>query len=236
MEQSETTRSRSAVSSGDPAEPYLEQICTWVTPRDIQRVLLVCAERASLTPAGVNCWPTAQVETASEIGAGPTQGTPPYDLIICWYPAQWQEHVDALPAKLAPLLAPGGRLAIVDLLAPGRRLRGKRGRQWRDAGVYFNALLSLRNGHPTNALSIHEWQDALIGRNFVVEQQVTRNTRVELSYWSARLQPPDSVRLQAMLRQAPEKVQEFLTPQFGNARIDFCLSELILVARLGTAD
>lgn len=232
----ETAGEARATAPEEVVEAQVTQLYAWLAPEARGHTLILGTEDQGTAQILRRLAPSAQIETAAQVDGLAEGAAAAYDLIVCWHVPELRILTEAKLVELIRLLRPGGRLAVVALAAPGSRLRGKRGRQWRNAGIYFNAMLSLRNGRLTTAFSTDEWQHALLAAGLVIEQLALYSRQVDLRSWSGDLAPLDRTRLEAMVHQAPEKVQEFLTPQFGNARIDLCLHELILVARLETAD
>ena len=69
---------------------------------------------------------------------------------------------------------------------------------------------------------------------FTVQHQELLHKEMEFAPWAARMQVSreDTIRLKAMLVQAPTAVSDFLTPQISNDRITFRLTELLVVGKL----
>lgn len=141
-------------------------------------------------------------------------------------------------AEAARVLRPGGLLAVVDNVAPGTRLRGKKARQARAAARYINAFEALRDPGHGRCLSRYEWQDAYQDAGFALIAEEIVSKAIDFHAWTARMQvsPARRLRLQAMLLQAPDPVAAFLTPQVSGDKITFQLSEIILIGRLEPRD
>ena len=157
-----------------------------------------------------------------------------FDLVTCRIAAHHFPNVARFLAESARVLRPGGLLAVVDNIAPGSRLRGKKGREWRAAGEYYNAFEMLRDPSHHRCLSLEEWVDAFSEAGFTLKEQETAVKWLDFDSWAARMQVTEKnkLRLRAMLIQAPDKVLEFLTPQFTGARIAFRLTEAILIGEI----
>jgi hypothetical protein len=137
-------------------------------------------------------------------------------------------------SEAARVLKPGGRLAVVDNVVPGSRLRGKKGDAQRLAGQYANAFEKLRDPSHNRCLSLDEWQDVFREAGFVLEHQELLGKEMRFDSWAGRRQLSDSerARLLVMLKQAPQAAAAFLTPHFGSDRITFRLTEAILIGLL----
>lgn len=156
-----------------------------------------------------------------------------FDLVTCRMAAHHFPQIPRFMAEVARVLRPGGLLVVVDNLVPGSKLRGKKGRVQREAGRYVNAFERLRDPSHQQCLSIHDWRDAFFAAGFVIEHEEVVRKGLDFHDWAARMKvaPSDSIRLQAMLRQAPREVLEFLTPVFQGDRIEFYLSEALIVGK-----
>lgn len=158
-----------------------------------------------------------------------------FDLVTCRMAAHHFPHIDRFLAEAARVIRPGGLLVVVDNLVPGSKLRGKKGRVQREAGRYVNSFERLRDPSHQQCLSLHDWRDAFYAAGFVIEYEEVVKKVLDFHDWTARMKvaPLDSVRLQAMLRQAPREVLEFLTPLFQGDKIEFYLSEALIVGKTG---
>ncbi|RMH00238.1 MAG: class I SAM-dependent methyltransferase [Chloroflexi bacterium] len=154
-----------------------------------------------------------------------------FHLVTCRIAAHHFGEIGRFLQESARVLRPHGYLAIVDNIVPGSRLRGKKARLQREAGQYINAFEKLRDPSHHRCLSLSEWEDAIAAAGFQLQHQETMTKQIEFSSWAARMHvsPKDQIRLKAMLLQAPEAVQQFLTPHITGDRITFQLTEAILV-------
>lgn len=140
--------------------------------------------------------------------------------------------------EAARVLRPGGLVGIVDNIVPGTRLRGKKARQARAAARYINAFEALRDPGHGQCLSRYGWQDACQDAGFSLLHEETISKAIDFDAWTARMQVPPArrARLRAMLLQAPAPVAAFLTPQVSGDKINFQLSEIVLIGRLEPRD
>ena len=67
---------------------------------------------------------------------------------------------------------------------------------------------------------------------FAPQQTVKMKRVVDFEAWANPniLTPADKIRLRAMLIQSPEKAWEFLTPKVSGDRIEFHLTEILILA------
>ncbi|MFQ5420966.1 MAG: hypothetical protein ACE5EY_11470, partial [Anaerolineae bacterium] len=102
-------------------------------------------------------------------------------------------------------------------------------------GKYINAFEKLRDPSHGRNLPRHEWEERFYRAGFQLIHQETLKMTLDFDAYAARMRvsPITRQRLRAMLRQAPQPVLEFLTPQPLGDRIQFQFTEAILVGRRG---
>jgi ubiquinone/menaquinone biosynthesis C-methylase UbiE len=156
-----------------------------------------------------------------------------FDLVTCRIAPHHFPNIPQFLSESARVLKPDGVLAVVDNVVPGSRLRGKKADQIRRAGAYVNAFEKLRDPSHGRALSLEEWLDGFVAAGFAVTHHETARKQMEFDSWATRLgaSPETIVRLRAMLLQAPQPALEFLTPQQAGDRIDFYLTEAIVIGK-----
>lgn len=155
-----------------------------------------------------------------------------FDLVTCRMAAHHFLQLDRFLAEVRRLLCPQGQLLLADMTVPGSRLHGKKAQRQREAGAYINAMEKLRDPSHGRFLSVPEWQDALQLAGFTGLQETAVTHDVEFEQWLAQTQvdAQNRLRLRAMVLQAPEPVQAFLTPQMTGDRITVRLTETIFLA------
>lgn len=153
------------------------------------------------------------------------------DLVTCRVAAHHFPALDEFMAESARVLRPGGLLAVVDNVVPGSRRRDKKGRAAEEAGRYINAFETLRDPSHVRCLSLDGWQELFYQAGFRIAHQEVADKMLEFYDWMARMRvrPEDEIRLEAMLRQAPADVAEFLQPSFGARRAYFRLAVAIFI-------
>ncbi len=156
-----------------------------------------------------------------------------FDLVTCRIAPHHFPDIQQFIYEAARVLKPGGLLAVVDNIVPGTHLRGKKARLLNAAGAYVNAFEKLRDPSHGRCWSASEWMHGFQQAGFAVQHQELLAKEMEFGSWVARMQvsPEDTVRLRAMLTQAPTAVADFLTPQISNDRITFHLTELLIVGK-----
>ncbi len=160
-----------------------------------------------------------------------------FDLVTSRIAPHHFPHIDRFIAESVRVLNPNGILAVVDNVVPGSRLRGKKADKIRKAGEYVNAFEKLRDPSHGRALSLEEWVDGFQDAGLNITHQETMQKRMEFYRWAVRLGADEVTvaRLRVMLLQAPDPVLKFLTPQVAGDRIDFYLTEAIVIGRLETS-
>jgi ubiquinone/menaquinone biosynthesis C-methylase UbiE len=156
-----------------------------------------------------------------------------FDLVACRIAPHHFPDIQQFINEAARVLKPGGVFAIVDNIVPGTHLRGKKARLLNDAGAYVNAFEKLRDPSHGRCWSVSEWEHGFRQAGFFLQHQELLSKEIAFGSWAARMQasPYDTIRLKAMLLQAPTAVADFLTPQFSNDRITFRLTELLAIGK-----
>jgi ubiquinone/menaquinone biosynthesis C-methylase UbiE len=155
-----------------------------------------------------------------------------FDLVTCRLSAKHFGDVQAFLAGCRRLLRPHGRLVLVDNVVPGSLLHGKRARRIRQSGDYINIFESLRDPRHVRYLSLDEWRQLFYETGLRLTGQRIVSKELDFHAWTARMQVPplNAVRLEAMLRQAPQEVAEFLQPRLCDRQLRLTLREAVLVA------
>jgi SAM-dependent methyltransferase len=159
-----------------------------------------------------------------------------FDVVTCRIAAHHFPDVARFITEATRVLRRGGLLAVVDNVAPGSRLRGKRADRQREAGAYVNAFEKLRDPSHVRCLSSEEWLDALAAAGLALEASETLDKRLTFETWAARAgwgpaTPEMQTRLRVTLLRAPAAAAEFLDPQTDAGLTTFRLREGLFVAR-----
>jgi len=157
-------------------------------------------------------------------------------LIVWPHTAAQMADVPAVLAETQRILAPDGVLFVSDILVPGSRLRGKKAHREREAGRYINIWTRL--GHPSHQryFDSDSWQAMLGSAGLQIQHQASETRALTLHEWlgDAPRTLPEQQRLAAMLVQAPERVNAFLTPVSSAARISFQLTDIFILATVAS--
>lgn len=154
-----------------------------------------------------------------------------FDLVTCRIAPHHFPNVAAFVRESVRVLRRNGILAVVDNVVPGSGLKGKKGKQLRDAGIYVNAIEKLRDPSHEQCLSINEWITLFQQQNLHHVQHETSSKTIQFHDWASRMnvQEPTLTQLQALFVQAPQAVQEFLQTQLSPYPIRFQLHEILVV-------
>lgn len=162
-----------------------------------------------------------------------------FDGVLCRIAPHHFPDVPRFVREAARVLRPQGWLVVVDNIVPDVRGRKKKEREAQSAaGDYINAFEKLRDPSHGRCLSVREWQQLFTAAGLLITHTETAAKAMEFTDWAARMQvsTADTIRLRAMLIQAPPLVQQFLTPSFAGDKIDFHLYEAIVIGKKNAYD
>ncbi len=156
-----------------------------------------------------------------------------FDLVTCRIAPHHFPQPALFVQEAARLLKPGGLFALVDNIVPHTTSRKKRDqREYEAAQRYINAFEKLRDPSHGRALSLWEWHQLIKQAGLTVRHTETMRKEISFGSWVRRMKVSEdnSLRLRAMLVQAPQLVLESLTPDFSGDTIKFQLTEAIIIA------
>ncbi len=155
-----------------------------------------------------------------------------FDLVTCRLATHHFPNIDFFMNECWRVLKSSCQLAVVDNIVPGSHRSGKEADLQRKAGRYVNAFEKLRDPSHVKCLSVAEWEEQFYQGGFRLKHQGIIPRDHDFDQWAARMQVPtgDTIRLRAMLKQAPPAVAEFLAPSYVSGRVDsFRLHLAVLV-------
>jgi hypothetical protein len=190
-------------------------------PEDGQTPFVLPGAAVTALPAN----PDALEETLSAL---PTAAC---HLVVLHLPAHLTDGAETAVAHAHRILCDDGWLALYVPTVPGSHLRGKKARLQRQAGAYVNLFMQMGHAGYGRALSLHQWQDILTAHHFTYTHQEHYPQTIDLHTWLAPFNhtPAHTARIKAMLLQAPDPVQAFLTPSHTGDRITFQLLNSLII-------
>ncbi|MDJ0753016.1 MAG: class I SAM-dependent methyltransferase [Ardenticatenaceae bacterium] len=157
-----------------------------------------------------------------------------FNLVSCRIAPHHFPNIGQFVAEAARVLKSGGILAVVDNIVPHTGSKKKKVREaYAAAADYLNAFETLRDPSHNRMISLKEWSDLFEKNGLTVQHAETMSKEMDFHPWADRMQvsPENKVRLEVMLRQAPNIVKEFLTPEFSSAKITFRLTEGLIIGQ-----
>jgi SAM-dependent methyltransferase len=159
-----------------------------------------------------------------------------FDLVTCRIAAHHFADPRAFAAETHRVLQRGGRLALVDNVAPDRALFPTAAEaDLADAAGSYNAFERLRDPSHVRCLGLEEWRRVLAEEGFVVAHCERLEKAMEFEPWADRMgaSPETRERLRNMLRDSAGRLRTFLAPREDEGQLLFTLHEGIIVAARG---
>ncbi len=140
-----------------------------------------------------------------------------FDVVTCRIAAHHFPHIDAFCAEAARVLKPGGRLVIIDNVAPEDPALDR----------FINGIEKRRDPSHFRAHSISEWERYLTGAGLAFRLAHTFTTRMERENWLRRMSVPEDVadELRRLLDEAPSDAKA----QYQIDETGFILHKAILI-------
>jgi ubiquinone/menaquinone biosynthesis C-methylase UbiE len=162
----------------------------------------------------------AKVSTLRAPAEGLPFGAARFDLIVSRFSAHHWRDLDAGLREAARVLAPGGRVLLVDSIAPGGALLDS----------HLQTLELLRDATHVRNYTTAEWTAGLARAGLDVVAATTRRIRIDVTTWIARTRTSDlhAQAIRSFQKGSPEEVRR----RFGyEADGSFLLDTLQLEAR-----
>ncbi len=147
-----------------------------------------------------------------------------FQLVTCRIAAHHFPDVFKFVQACYRVLAQGGLLLVQDQVLPDNK----------PAAQYVDAFETLRDPSHNRAYDEYEWRGMLLDADFSVEHSEIILKRHELLPWAQRLgcTPTRIERLQVLLLQAPDRVKNWMLPEYaGTAYATFCNRHIIIAGR-----
>jgi ubiquinone/menaquinone biosynthesis C-methylase UbiE len=125
-----------------------------------------------------------------------------FDIVTSRYNAHHYPHPELALREFARVLRPGGRLLLVDVVAPPAPV----------ADTFLNAVELLRDTSHVRDHSTAQWLGMLADAGFAAEQLGEWPLRLEFASWIARMQTPEpaAAQIRQLLQGAPAEVRAAL--------------------------
>ena len=125
-----------------------------------------------------------------------------FELVCTRYSAHHWSRLKAAVGEIVRVLAPGGHVLLIDVVAPPDAL----------SDTHLQAMELLRDASHVRNRSVGEWRE-LLGRAGLAEQQYRQwPVRIEFTSWVARMRTPETriAAIRALQSAAPHEVREAL--------------------------
>jgi ubiquinone/menaquinone biosynthesis C-methylase UbiE len=147
-----------------------------------------------------------------------------FDIVTCRIAPHHFPHVQKFVQECARVCKPGGTVGVVDQVAPFER----------DPARYLNAFERLRDPSHVWEYSQADWEWFYDVAGLKISHAEICRNRLEFGWWVKMQNVPAAnvTRLEAMLRQAPRAVAEWLQPELQDVgALYFSLWQLILIGK-----
>jgi SAM-dependent methyltransferase len=173
------------------------------------------------------------LETARADAAGLPFAADSFDLVTCRIAAHHFADPRGFAAEASRVLHGGGRLALVDNVAPDRALSPQETEaDLAGAAACYNDFERLRDPSHDRCLGLEEWQGLLAETGFVVLHGELLAKPMDFASWADRMgvSPKMRQRLEGLLRNSSGVLGKFLAPRDEGGRLLFTLHEGIIIA------
>ena len=163
----------------DPSANMLATVTRGAAERGLSRIEVRCGNAESLP-----CAPES------------------FALVGTRYSAHHWTRLPAAVQEMSRVLAPGGHVLIIDVVAPEDPL----------VDTHFQAMELLRDPSHVRDRSVREWRELLAGVGLAELEYRSWPVRIEFASWVARMRTPEAsvAAIRALQSGAPREVQEAL--------------------------
>ena len=145
-----------------------------------------------------------------------------FDMVTCRLALHHFPHAAQAIAEFARVLKPGGTLGFTDnITVPDKTAAG-----------YYNAFEKLRDPSHHWVYPLVRLEKMFTRAGFVIRQTRQLSKELEFHTWADRqnVSAENKEKLQAMMRELPEKLTPLFSPRWADSTLYFSLWEVVLVA------
>ena len=156
-----------------------------------------------------------------------------FELVTCRIAPHHFSDIPRFLAQVFRVLAPGGKFALVDNIAPdSSSTPGFTDAEMAEAAATYNRFEKIRDPSHARALQPSEWDAAVQDAGFEILHREFIPKPMEFAVWLSNMSVPAKVPgLEAMLRDAAPAFKAYIRPEDGDKGLGFTLTELMLIAR-----
>ena len=187
-------------------------IATDITPQMLE------AARTMITAQGVN-----NVAFREADGQNLPFADREFDLVTCRIAPHHFPDVFKFVSECARVIKPDGSVAVIDNVSPAHEFTAR----------YVNAFEKLRDPSHHWAYSARDWRRFFVDAGLTVTHAEDYRKAFDFGDYCDRLNvsPANRLRLEALLRQAPEAARKFFAPFEKGGRLQFHLEEVLIIGR-----
>jgi ubiquinone/menaquinone biosynthesis C-methylase UbiE len=167
------------ITAYDPSREMLEVVGQAAAARGFGECIVTCAGRAEVLPFESSC----------------------FDLVVSRYSAHHWASVPRALGECARVLAPGGRVVFIDVVAPENPL----------FDTALQVLEFLRDASHVRDYRLSEWSDMLRGAGLGEPAVSTWKLSIDFKSWIGRIGTPSDriAALEAVLSQMPSEARQY---------------------------
>jgi len=155
-----------------------------------------------------------------------------FDAVTCRIAPHHFPHIDVFLSEVRRVLKPGGRLGLVDNLAPDTRSTpGFPADDLATAAEDYNLFEKLRDPSHACALQFTEWLEVLDAAGFTVTHHEVIEKQMSFMAWAERMQVQEQTlqELMRMVEEGSSAFRAYLKPEQSDEGLVFTISEGLFV-------